>query len=86
MTQAERPPRPASADEGPVQPLRLTDAPDPAFRLQPLLTAMDVARILSVRPKRVYELGIPAVRISEKSLRWRLSDLETWLEQRKGIT
>jgi hypothetical protein len=46
------------------------------------LTAAQVARILSVRPKRVYELGIPAVRISEKSLRWRRSDLQTWLEGR----
>jgi hypothetical protein len=39
--------------------------------IEPLLTAADVPRILGVRPKRVYELGIPAVRISEKALRCR---------------
>jgi predicted DNA-binding transcriptional regulator AlpA len=49
-----------------------------------LLTAVEVARILGVRPKRVYELGIPAIRISEKSLRWSRSDLQTWLHQRRG--
>jgi hypothetical protein len=52
--------------------------------LEPLLTVTEVARILAVRPKRVYELGIPAVRISEKSLRWRRCDLEAWLEGRRG--
>lgn len=46
-----------------------------------LLTAEDVGRILAVRTKRVYELGIPAVRISRRSLRWRLSDPHRWLEQ-----
>jgi predicted DNA-binding transcriptional regulator AlpA len=60
------------------------DAPVTRGELGPLLTAVQVARILAVRPKRVYELGIPAVRISSKSLRWRQEDLEIWLEQRKG--
>ncbi len=50
--------------------------------LDPLLTAADVARILSVRPKRVYELGIPAIRLSEKCLRWRRSAVLAWLESR----
>ncbi len=63
-------------------PLRLMP-PDPA--LEPLLTATDVGRILGVRPKRVYELGIPAVRISERSLRWSRLDLERWIIERKGI-
>jgi predicted DNA-binding transcriptional regulator AlpA len=52
--------------------------------LEPLLTAAEVARILSVRPKRVYELGIPAVKLSERSLRWRPSQLAAWLQQREG--
>ena len=63
----------------------LRDPADPEPTLEPLLTAAQVARILSVRQKRVYELGIPAVRISEKSLRWRRTDLETWLEKRRGV-
>jgi predicted DNA-binding transcriptional regulator AlpA len=53
---------------------------DPA--IEPLLTAVEVARILGVRPKRVYELGIPAVRISEKALRWRRSAVQGWLDAR----
>jgi predicted DNA-binding transcriptional regulator AlpA len=52
--------------------------------LEPLLTATEVARILSVRPKRVYELGIPAVKLSERSLRWRPSQVAAWLQQREG--
>jgi hypothetical protein len=45
--------------------------------MEPLLTAAEVGRILSVRPKRVYELGIPAVKISDRALRWRPSQLAT---------
>jgi predicted DNA-binding transcriptional regulator AlpA len=52
--------------------------------LDPLLTAVEVGRILGVRPKRVYELGIPAIRISEKSLRWSRGDLQAWIHQRRG--
>lgn len=51
-----------------------------------LLTATQVGHILNVRPKRVYELGIPCVRISERSLRWRRDDLEAWISQRRGTT
>ncbi len=68
----------------PAQPLRLEGRREPAPHLEPLLTAAEVARILSVRPKRVYELGIPAVRISTKSLRWRPSTVAAWLEQRRA--
>jgi predicted DNA-binding transcriptional regulator AlpA len=53
-----------------------------ADALEPLLTAVEVARILGERPKRVYELGIPAVRISEKALRWRRSAVQGWLDAR----
>jgi predicted DNA-binding transcriptional regulator AlpA len=49
-----------------------------------LLTAREAARILGVTPKRLYELGIPAVRISERSLRWRPSTLSAWITQREG--
>jgi predicted DNA-binding transcriptional regulator AlpA len=49
---------------------------------EPLLTARDVAKLLSVPMKRVYELGIPAVRLSTRSLRWRLSDVQQWIERR----
>ena len=49
---------------------------------EPLLTVKEVARILSVPVKRVYELGIPAVRLSTRSLRWRMSDVQRWIEGR----
>ncbi len=49
---------------------------------EPLLTVRDVARMLRVPVKRVYELGIPAARISTRSLRWRLSDVQQWIEGR----
>jgi predicted DNA-binding transcriptional regulator AlpA len=62
--------------------LRLAVAADPVEPLEPLLTAGEVARILSVRPKRVYELGIPAVRLSAKALRWRPSVVQAWLASR----
>ena len=52
--------------------------------LEPLLTAADVARVLGVRPKRVYELGIPAVKLSARSLRWRPSQLAAWIEGREA--
>ncbi len=49
---------------------------------EPLLTVKEVARILSVPVKRVYELDIPAVRLSTRSLRWRMSDVQQWIERR----
>jgi len=52
--------------------------------LEPLLTVAEVARILGVRPKRVYELGIPAVKLSERSLRWRPSQVAAWLQRREA--
>jgi predicted DNA-binding transcriptional regulator AlpA len=52
--------------------------------LERLLSADEVAECLGVRPKRVYELGIPAVRISERSLRWKPSEVRRWIEQRNG--
>ena len=62
-------------------PLRLErpEAPDQ------LLTAAEVARWLNVKPKRVYELGIPTVRISERSLRWRPHDVTRWIEARRNV-
>ena len=49
-----------------------------------LLTAKEVAVILGVRPKRVYELGIPTVRISARQLRWRPSALQQWIASREA--
>ena len=51
--------------------------------LNKLLTAKDVAAILGVSHKRVYELGIPCIRISSRSLRYQQSDVSAWLKRRK---
>ncbi len=48
-----------------------------------LLTAREVGAILGVRPKRVYELGIPTVRISARTLRWRPCDVVEWIGKRR---
>jgi len=47
-----------------------------------LLTAREVAVILNVRPKRVYEIGIPAVRLSARTLRWWLGDVMAFAQSR----
>jgi predicted DNA-binding transcriptional regulator AlpA len=49
---------------------------------EPLLNAKQVAAILNVPYKRVYELDIPAVRLAARSLRWRTSDVQQWIERR----
>lgn len=51
--------------------------------VEELLTVLQVARRLNVRPKRVYELGIPAVRISERSVRWRPAAVAQWIAERE---
>ena len=48
-----------------------------------LLSAREVAAFIGVNGKRVYELGIPAIRISQRSLRWRLRDVLNWIEERR---
>ncbi len=49
-----------------------------------LLTAKQVAEILGVRQKRIYELGIPAVHVSERQLRWRPRPPRQQFERRVG--
>ena len=49
----------------------------------PLLTAREVAALLGVKPKRVYELPIPFVQLSARSKRWRRSDVEQFVNSRR---
>lgn len=49
----------------------------------PLLTAAQVAAILGIRTKAVYELDIPRVELSPRRYRWRLSDLNAWIDARR---
>jgi predicted DNA-binding transcriptional regulator AlpA len=48
-----------------------------------LLTAHEVARVLGVTRKRVYALPLPRIMLSEKCVRYRWSDLLSWLESRR---
>ena len=50
-----------------------------------LLNAKQVAEILGVRQKRVYELGIPAVRVSQRQLRWRPEAVQRWITEREVV-
>ncbi|HEX4632731.1 MAG TPA: helix-turn-helix domain-containing protein [Gemmatimonadales bacterium] len=62
------------------------DAPNVATAPDRLLTAKEVAAYVGVNVKRVYELGIPAVHISARSLRWRQIDVQRWIEERRDPT
>lgn len=47
-----------------------------------LMTAREVAAVLNVDPKRVYELGIPHVQISQRSKRWDPNVVQAWIDRR----
>lgn len=66
---------------------QLTQDEDDGARteLDTLLRAREVARILGVRDKRVYDLvGHIAVRYAPRTLRWRPTDIHKWIEARRG--
>lgn len=51
-------------------------------RSDDLLTAEEVARILKVRAKEVYEVPLQAVRLSPRRLRWPRSTVEKFIAER----
>lgn len=52
-------------------------------RLEPLLTVAQVAELLHVPPKAVYNLGIRSVRVGVRAKRWLPSDIRAWIEERR---
>ncbi len=52
----------------------------------PLLKAEEVANILRVPEKSVYDLPIPRVKVSERRIRWRPSSVEEFIEERTTAT
>lgn len=50
---------------------------------QQLLTAAEVAAYLKISPKKVYGLGIPEVRLSDRRVRYRPEDLEAFILQNR---
>ncbi len=48
------------------------------------MTAAEVASVLVVNTKRVYELGIPSIRLSNRTIRWRPSDVKEYIDERRA--
>lgn len=48
-----------------------------------LLTALEVAGILRIPAKKVYELAIPRVALSKRRIRWAESDVLAYIERRR---
>jgi predicted DNA-binding transcriptional regulator AlpA len=61
----------------------MTNAPD-ARNGGRLLTATDVAQYLQIAPKKVYELSIPMVRISERRVRYLESDMLAYVQRNRN--
>lgn len=61
----------------------IRDAFDTQAANQQLLTAREVAGVIGVNLKRVYELSIPVIRISDRSLRWMRGDVLNWIKERR---
>ncbi len=53
---------------------------------EPLLKASQVATVLGVSRTRVYELPIPRVRVSNRTVRWRPEDVRAFIERRTETT
>ena len=67
-----------------VAPRRPTPHNCPAFdsKADDLLTAEQVAAVLKIRPKEVYTLALPAVRLSARRLRWTRSSLDQFISSK----
>ena len=51
-----------------------------------LLSRAQVAEWLQLRPRQVERLGVPAVRLGHRTLRYRRGDVERWLAARAERT
>lgn len=73
-----------SVGERKDQGLRLESSSATGGAIEPLLTAAEVGRLLAIPTKRVYEVvGNLAVQLAPHTLRWRLSDIMTLIEERR---
>ncbi len=59
--------------------------PGPQWADEQLLTAREVAAVVGVNLKRVYELSIPIIRISARSVRWKRKDVLFWIDERREL-
>lgn len=60
-----------------------TPGPERVKGLSVLLTAKEVGRVLKVPSRRVYKLGIPVVRVGERTLRWAPEDVRQYITSRR---
>ena len=72
-------------NRGPLDLVRVAPSQGVDSVIEPLLTAKQVAAILGVNSKRVYELAIPCVRVSARALRYRPSDLAEFIQRRRRL-
>jgi hypothetical protein len=64
--------------------LRLESSSATVGAIEPLLTAVEVGRLLAIPTKRVYEVvGHLAIQLAPHTLRWRLSDITALIEARR---
>ena len=47
-----------------------------------ILTQKEVAAWLKLKPRQVERLGIPALRLGHRTIRYRRSDVERWVAER----
>ncbi len=52
------------------------------YDVEPLLTARDVAALLKLPTKSVYELPLPRVRLGARRIRWRPVDIREFIHRR----
>ena len=52
-----------------------------ALTSKPVLTTDEVAALLQVHPRQVQRLGVPAVKLGHKTVRYRARDVALWLER-----
>lgn len=50
---------------------------------EPLMTAKDVAAVLKLPAKAVYELPLPRVVLGPRRIRWRPDDVRAFIERRR---
>lgn len=56
------------------------------FEPSQLLTAADVAQLLRIHPKRVFDLPIPQVRPSAARVRWLAADVDAFIANKRDGT
>lgn len=56
------------------------------FEPSRLLTATDVAQLLRIHPKRVFDLPIPQVRPSAARVRWLAADVDAFIANKRDGT